>query len=74
MMHVEARARSWAIENGLSEPLLLSPPIRVSYPRHGHGYAVTVNEQAGKKRMASAQFTSEGIPSCWTLDGKGGTW
>ena len=61
-------AGAWAEECGLKKPFDLSGPDRVNYPRHGHGYVVTVKEQSGKQRAASARYTSEGVRGYWSVD------
>lgn len=61
-------AITWAQECGLNGPFNVTGPERVDYPRHGHGYAVTVKEQTGKGRMGTARFTAEGKTSYWSMD------
>jgi len=65
---IKARAVEVAKECGLREPFLLGGPDRIDYPQHGHGYIVTVKEQAGKGRMGSARFNSEGEHRYWSQD------
>ena len=65
---VKARAVDVAKECGLREPFLLGGPDRVDYPVRGHGYVVTVKEQAGKQRMGTARFNSEGEHRYWSQD------
>ncbi len=59
----------WAKECGLKPPFNVSGPDRVEYPRQGHGYAATIQEETGKCRMGSARYTSAGDRSYWTIDG-----
>lgn len=66
------RARAWAIENGLTGKLRVGTPTWVDYPQYGHGFHLTVAEEEGKKRSASAHFRSDGEPNMWSMDGRGG--
>ena len=54
---------------GLKPPFTVNGPDRVSYPKAGHGYVLTVQEDAGKQRLGSARFNSKGDPTYWSLDG-----
>ena len=68
---ITKKALAYAVENGLQGKIAVSEPRRVEYPRVGYGYHVMVREEDGKGRMASAHFTSEGLPAMWTMDTKG---
>ena len=64
------RAAEWAIECGLKKEFTLTGPERIDYPKHGHGYAVTVQEREGLQRMATARFTAGGQRNLWTMDSR----
>ena len=66
---VRLAAIEWAKECGLKPPFTVNGPERVNYPREGHGYVVSIREDTGKQRLATARFTSAGAPSYWSLDG-----
>lgn len=68
MAEIRTKGVEWAEECGLRPPFSVSGPDRIDYPRHGHGYVVTVQEKTGKCRLGSARFTSEGVRSYWSLD------
>lgn len=64
------RAAEWAVECGLRKEFTLTGPERIDYPKHGHGYAVTVQEREGLQRMATARFTAGGQRNMWTMDSR----
>jgi len=59
----------WAGECGLHPPFGVNGPERVEYPRAGHGYVVTIQEEEGKRRLGTARFNARGEPTYWSLDG-----
>lgn len=59
----------WAMECGLKPPFLVSGPEREDFPKHGHGYTMTISEQQGKGRLGSARYTHQGKRSYWSIDG-----
>jgi hypothetical protein len=61
--------KAWTAECGLMGELDISEPTVVVYPVRGHGYAVTLREADGKKRMATARYTSTRERSYWSMDG-----
>lgn len=70
MEEIRENAREWAVECGLQGELNVAEAVIVEYPRTGYGFSVQVQEKAGKCRMATARFTSEGLRSYWSMDGK----
>lgn len=64
------RAAEWAVECGLKKEFTLTGPERIDYPKHGHGYSVTVQEREGFQRMATARFTAAGQRNLWTMDSR----
>jgi hypothetical protein len=66
---IRADAIRWAKDCGLSPPFTVGGPERVSYPRSGYGYVVTLKEEKGKERLGSARFNSSGAPTYWSVDG-----
>lgn len=64
------KAAEWAVECGLKKEFTLTGPERIDYPKHGHGYAVTVQEREGLRRMATARFTAAGQRNLWTMDSR----
>lgn len=69
MEDIRNAAVSWATQAGLYPPFNVNGPERVDFPQHGHGYQVVIREEAGKQRMGTAKFTSEGKPDFWQVDG-----
>jgi len=66
---IRVDAIEWARECGLKPPFTVNGPERVGYPKEGHGFIVTINEETGKRRLGSARFNSKGDPTYWSLDG-----
>ena len=64
------QAAEWAVECGLKKEFVLTGPERVEYQKHGHGYAVTVQEREGLRRMATARFTAGGQRNMWSMDSR----
>lgn len=62
-------AAEWATECGFKSPFTLTGPEETLFPRHGHGYVVTVHETSGRNRMGTARFNAEGRRAMWTMDG-----
>jgi hypothetical protein len=67
---IRQKALDWARECGLVGEIDAAAAIKVDYPRYGYGFSVNVREKGGKERMATARFTSAGVRSYWSLDGK----
>ena len=61
-------AKKWAVESGLRDPVDVSEPEKVEYPRRGYGYVFSVREREGKQRMATARYTKGGSRSFWSMD------
>lgn len=57
----------WAKECGLG-PANINGPDREDFPRFGFGYNFQIMEIAGKKRMATARYTSRGLRNYWSMD------
>lgn len=58
---------AWVKECGLG-PARVNGPDREDFPHHGFGYNFQVMETAGKKRMATARYTSKGLRNYWSMD------
>jgi hypothetical protein len=70
LREIRQKALDWARECGLKGEIDAAVPIKIDYPRYGYGFSVNVREKDGKERMATARFTSAGVRSYWSLDGK----
>lgn len=66
---LERDAELWAKECGLKDQVRVNPAVREDYPRHGFGYTLMIQEQAGKRRMGTARYNSKGERSYWSVDG-----
>lgn len=69
MEDVRKAAVQWAEASGLKQPFVVAGPVKESFPRHGHGFVVTIQEQSGRRTLGTARFTEDGKPSMWTVDG-----
>jgi hypothetical protein len=61
MAQVLVQARTWAIDNGLHEPLNIRGRIE------DFGFVVEAMEKTDKERMAVMKFSSKGEPTMYEL-------
>lgn len=67
LVQLRKDAEAWAKECGLG-PMTLRGPDREDFPRFGFGYNFQIMEISGKKRMATARYTSKGLRNYWSMD------
>ena len=68
LAELRTEAGMWALRNGFRGVVVVDEPVKVQYPRWGHGWAVSVREEGGEQRGASCRFDASGRPTYWTMD------